>query len=73
MAMILLAAAALVGTPPPPRPAAAVAQATATIRVISGVQLKFGAPNNPGAPPARASVVKAADGSVHPAKLIEFQ
>ena len=73
--MILLAAAAASFAAPsaPPSRAAAVVQATATIRVISGVQLKFGAASNPGAPPARETKVKAADGTDHPAKLIEFQ
>ena len=73
MAMILLAAAALATTSPEYRPAAAVAQATATIRVISAVRLKLDAETNTDAPPARPSVFKAADGSVQPAKLIEFQ
>ena len=75
MSMILLAAAAVTFGAPPlaPRAAAAVVQATATIRVVSGVQLKFGAPSNPGAPPPRESVVRTADGTAHPAKLIEFQ
>jgi hypothetical protein len=71
--MVLLAAAALAATPPQPHPISAVVQATATIRVISGVELKFSALNNPDAPPPRDSIVKAADGSVQPAKLIEFQ
>lgn len=71
--MVLLAAAALAATPPQPHPVSAVAQATATIRVISAVQLKLDGTSNPGAPPPRDSVVKAADGSVQRAKLIEFQ
>jgi hypothetical protein len=75
MAMVFLAAAALAATPPsPPRPVAAVAQATATIRVISAVRLKLdGAAPNPDAPAPRQSVVKTSDGSVQAAKLIEFQ
>jgi hypothetical protein len=48
------------------------AQATATIRVIRGVELRFGR-DNPDAPPARECVLKTADGSAHRAKLIEFQ
>lgn len=71
--MIILAAAALATTPPEHRPASAVAQATATIRILSAVRLKLDADNNPDAPPARTSIVKAADGSTQPAKLIEFQ
>jgi hypothetical protein len=71
--MVLLAAAALVITPPQPRPASAIAQATATIRVVRAVRLTLDAPTNPDAPPARDSVVKTADGSIQPARLIEFQ
>ena len=71
--MVLLATAALAATPPQPRPVSASVQATATIRVISGVQLKLDGTNNPGAPSPRDSNIKSADGSVQPAKLIEFQ
>ena len=70
--MVILAAAALVSLPPQPAPLRASVQATATIRVIRGVQLKFGA-HNPDAPPARECALKTADGSVQRAKLIEFQ
>jgi len=70
--MLLLAATVLVVSPPS-RPAAAVAQATATIRVISAVRLKLdGSPNADG-PAARPTVLRFADGSHQPAKLIEFQ
>jgi hypothetical protein len=73
--MFLLAAAALTTQPAPPqsRPVSAVVQATATIRVINAVELKLDGRANPDAPPARDSVIKAADGSSQPAKLIEFQ
>ena len=74
--MVLLAAAALatsLAAPSPPRPTGAVVQATATIRVISGVALKLDAPANPGAPPSRNSLIRASDGSLTPAKLIEFE
>ena len=69
--MVILAAAALASLPPSQLVRAAV-QATATIRVIRGVQLKFGR-DNPGAPPARECVLKTADGSSQRAKIIEFQ
>ena len=70
--MVLLAAAALATTPPQPT-VSAVSQATATIRVVSGVRLKLDGSSNPNAPAVRDSVVKTADGTSHPAKLIEFQ
>lgn len=70
--MLLLAAATLVTAPPPPRVSASV-QATATIRVVSGVTLKLDGSPNPDAPPAREIVLKAADGSTQPMKVIEFQ
>jgi hypothetical protein len=72
--MILLAAIALAASPPPQRHAsAAVAQATATIRIVSAVRISFDAPRNDGAPPARDARLKSRDGVIEPAKLIEFQ
>jgi hypothetical protein len=70
--MLLFAAAALTMTPPEPH-LSAVAQATATIRVVSGVTLKLDGSPNPGAPRAHDSTVKSADGTSRPVKLIEFQ
>jgi hypothetical protein len=70
--IVILAAAALVSLPSEAAPLRASVQATATIRVIRAVQLKFGAPN-PDAPPARECVLKTADGASQRAKLIEFQ
>jgi len=72
LVMMILAAAALASLPPS-EPVRAGVQATATIRVIRGVQLKFGAASNADAPPARECVLKTADGTVHRAKLIEFE
>ena len=72
MPMILFAAALAIAQPQP-NAGFAVAQATATIRVLAAVRLKLDAQENPGAPPARNSLIKAADGSSQPAKLIEFQ
>ena len=69
--MVILAAAALASLPPS-QPVRAAVQATATIRVIRGVQLKFGR-DNLDAPPARDCVLKTADGSSQRAKIIEFQ
>jgi len=70
--MVLFVAAALSATTAPVRPAA-VAQATATIRIVSAVTLKLDGTANVGAPVPRASRIKAPDGSSQPAKLIEFQ
>jgi hypothetical protein len=73
--MVLLAAAAAVLASPPPggHPVSATVQATATIRIVSAVQIKFDAETNPGAPPARNAVLRSSDGSTRSAKLIEFQ
>jgi hypothetical protein len=70
--MVLIAAATLVAATPQSRPFA-VAQATATIRVVSAVRLKLDSPTNADAPRSRDSVVRTTDGSTQPAKLIEFQ
>jgi len=77
IAMIGIAAtaaalAAATAQPSEWRPVASV-QATATIRIISGVVLKFGAPQNAGAPAAHDSKVTTEEGLVRPARLIEFQ
>ena len=74
--MILFAAAALATVSTPnmaPSHASATVQATATIRVVQGVQLKLDAAVNPGAPPARDAVLRLSDGTTQRAKLIEFQ
>jgi len=72
--MFLLATAAAivanahVNSAPPP----AVAQATATVRIVSGVQLKLDSVENADAPRAHDSIVSA-DGTPHHARLIEFE
>jgi len=73
--MIVLAAAAvaLATTQPSSHPVSATAQATATIRVITAVRLKLDGTDNPGAPPVRNAVLRSSDGSIHAARLIEFQ
>jgi hypothetical protein len=73
--MFLIAAAATIAAAAPqpsssPRPV--VAQARATVRIVSGVSLKLDAPTNEGAPPAHDSIV-VTDGTARPAKLIEFE
>jgi hypothetical protein len=70
--MLLLAAAALVASPPPPR-LAAVAQAAATIRVVSAVRLKLDGSPNADAPAPRPTVLRFTDGTNRLVKLIEFQ
>jgi hypothetical protein len=72
MPMLLLAAVVLAAAPPS-RPASAAAQATASVQVISGVQLKLDGLLNNDAPPPRRTRLRAADGVIQPAKLIEFQ
>ena len=72
LVMVILAAAALASLPPS-RPVSAAVQATATIRVIRGVQLTFGAASNPDAPHARECMLKTAGGTLQRAELIEFQ
>jgi hypothetical protein len=71
-AMIFLVAAALAVDVPPMRVTATV-QATATIRVLQAVRLKLDGSTNEGAPPPRATVIAAADGTQSAAKVIDFQ
>jgi len=71
--MLLLAAAAALATAPTPSQASATAHATATIRVLQAVRLKLDGTNNPGAPTSRDAIVRLADGTSQPARLIEFQ
>jgi hypothetical protein len=72
--MFTLAAAAALATSPPgnQRAAPVVAQATATVRIISGVSVRFDQPNNPDAPPAHDSKIRT-DGATRQARLIEFE
>lgn len=71
--MLLFAAAIAASGPASSRPARpVVAEATATVRIVSGVQLKLDSAMNAGAPPAHDSKVKA-EGKLQPARLIEFE
>lgn len=72
MSMMLLAAVAAIAQPVLQAPAAAT-QATATIRVIAAVRLRLDALENTGAPRAHQVMIRTADGSSQPARLIEFQ
>jgi hypothetical protein len=73
--MFTLAAAAALATAPPldRRPEPVVVQASATVRIISGVRLKLDSPTNPDAPPAHDAKVTTNDGETRPARLIEFE
>lgn len=73
MLLVAAAAAAAIAAPPDPVRFTATVQATATIRVIQAVVLKLDGSVNPGAPPPREVVVRAADGSEQHVKVIEFQ
>jgi len=72
--MLWLAAAAAIAasTPSIGAPPRVAAQATATVRIISGVRLKLDSNTNTDAPPAHDSVVTT-NGTQQPARLIEFQ
>ena len=71
--MVPLALLALVATPPESQPVSATVQATATVRIVTAVRLKLDSPTNEDAPPLRDTRVRLSDGSLEPAKLIEFQ
>ena len=76
--MMLLVAVTSLATSSPQAPTqrsptAAVAQATATIRVVTGVVIKFGAATNPDAPPTKETRIHSLDGTAVAAKLVEFQ
>jgi hypothetical protein len=70
---MLLFAVASLATAPALSPTPATMQATATIRVLQAVRLRLDAATNPGAPATRDAVVRLADGTNQPARLIEFQ
>ena len=71
--MLILAAAALAASTQQPQPRTTVAvQATATVRILSGVRLRLGEELNPGAPRPRLTVIRSGE-STQPAKLIEFE
>jgi len=72
--MLLLAAAAIAAsTPQGPSPTSAAVQATATVRVISGIRLRLGGENNSSDIPAARDTVFNTGNVQQPAKLIEFQ
>jgi len=71
--MLLLAAAIAASAPASSRTApAVVVEATATVRIVPGVRLRFDSPTNADAPAAHDTKVMA-DGRLQPARLIEFE
>lgn len=70
---MLLLLATVLASSAPTHPVGASAQATATIRVVSAVEIKFGSKQTVGVPPAQDTVIKGADGTSQPAKIVEFQ
>lgn len=71
--MLLFAAAIAASPPAASRPAPpVVTEATATVRIVSGVRLKLDSATNADAPPAHDGTVKA-QGRLQPARLIEFE
>jgi hypothetical protein len=75
-AMLLLAAVAAAVLAPPKAPAshaATSAQATAMVRIISGVELRLDGRNNSSDIPAPRDTVLTSGGVQQPAKLIEFR
>ena len=69
-AMLLIAAAALANVHPPH--SGPVVEARATVRIVSGVRLKWGDKPGRGVPPPRDTML-VLGGSATPARLIEFE
>ena len=67
-----VAATISAAAPAASRPPVTIVQATATVRIISGVRLKLDSPTNANAPRAHDATVTT-DGIPQPARLIEFQ
>lgn len=71
--MLWLAAATLAASTAHDTPPHAIAvQAKATVRILSGARIKFGAASDPALPRARKTVLRM-NGSAQPARLIEFE
>jgi hypothetical protein len=69
----LIAFAAIASTPQEaPVPVAPAMQATATVRIVSAVRLKFDGTLSPDVPTATITIVHT-EGNPEPARLIEFQ
>ena len=73
MLWLTIAASLASATADMPRQSGPVAQARATVRIVSGVRLRLGEPNHgEEAPPARKTVIRSG-GMDQPARLIEFE
>ena len=73
LAAAAVAAAVAANTPNPAAAAApVVAEATATVRIVSGVRLKLDSEENRDAPRAHDATI-IADGNARSARLIEFE
>jgi len=71
--MLLLAAAIIAANAPAPmEPRPAVAQARASVRIISGARVKFDGTPDRDVPAAHEAVVHT-DGKAHGARLVEFE
>ncbi len=72
--MLSLLASALIASAPQVSPARPQVQARATVRIVSGVQLRLDGRPNPQAPQARPALIELERGSGKiAAKLIEFE
>jgi len=69
-ALALAATEPVDGTAPPQLPARAIQQATATVRIVAGQRISAGRP--PQDAIVTDTMVKGADGSEQPVRLIEF-
>ena len=72
--MLLLAALAIAAPSPaaPARATAASARATASIRILSGVSIRWGEAS-PDLPKLRLTNLRGAHGEVQPIRLVEFE
>ena len=74
--MVILAILAVAGasaSPPPPLRVAAERQAVAMVRILSGAPLRFSEIERNAPETLRNTRVRAPDGSMEPARLVEFQ
>ena len=72
--LVALAAAAAVPTDQPTaRPAPGFARATATIRILSGTTIRFSEVERTAPDTLRETRVRASDGSIRTARVVEFQ
>ena len=72
--MLSLLASALIASAPQVSPARPQVQARATVRIVSGAQLRLDGRPNPGAPRARPAMIELDRGSSKvSAQLIEFE